>query len=303
MKNRSPRLWAALGAALTVLMLPSATAASQTVGREAPDAADPTNCVPNGVFIQRTLDSGETASWIVPSDGVLVQWSTRVGTGQSGTSARLEAWRHETGDTFIFVGASDFEPMTNGELNTNATRIPVQQGDEIAIHTGLEAGGPCIYDTASKTDNGVGYKQYSGGALPDSGDEGNLPVNNTEALANVSAVLEPDADNDGYGDESQDNCVGLANPTQVDTDHDDHGNACDADDDGDGFPDSKDALPLNPNEHSDADHDGKGDNADKDDDNDGLSDGAEKARGTNRLDRDSDDDGLLDGAETKTSPR
>ena len=56
----------------------------------------------------------------------------------------------------------------------------------------------------------------------------------------VSADIEPDADADGYGDETQDNCPGVANNDQADTDHDGQGDACDDDDDNDGIRDIED---------------------------------------------------------------
>jgi DNA-binding beta-propeller fold protein YncE len=51
-----------------------------------------------------------------------------------------------------------------------------------------------------------------------------------------------DADNDNVVD-AVDNCRGLANPDQVDTDEDGLGDACDPDDDNDGIPDAQDKCP------------------------------------------------------------
>lgn len=51
-----------------------------------------------------------------------------------------------------------------------------------------------------------------------------------------------DTDEDGALD-ARDNCQGLANPDQRDTDRDQRGNACDDDDDGDGVADDADRCP------------------------------------------------------------
>jgi DNA-binding beta-propeller fold protein YncE len=51
-----------------------------------------------------------------------------------------------------------------------------------------------------------------------------------------------DADADNVVD-ARDNCRGLANPDQRDTDHDGLGDACDPDDDNDGIPDAQDRCP------------------------------------------------------------
>ncbi len=65
------------------------------------------------------------------------------------------------------------------------------------------------------------------------------------------------------GDEipnDRDNCVDVKNGSQLDTDHDGRGDACDDDDDGDGVPDASDNCRVTPNPgQEDADGDGYGD--------------------------------------------
>lgn len=57
-------------------------------------------------------------------------------------------------------------------------------------------------------------------------------------------VVQDDTDGDGIFD-IYDNCPYVVNPSQLDTDADGLGNACDADDDNDGTPDLMDCDPLN----------------------------------------------------------
>jgi len=63
-----------------------------------------------------------------------------------------------------------------------------------------------------------------------------------------------DADRDGVLDDA-DNCKGLANPGQEDTDHDGQGDDCDPDLDGDGVPNAQDRCPLT-RRGADLNHDG-----------------------------------------------
>jgi Ca2+-binding RTX toxin-like protein len=79
-----------------------------------------------------------------------------------------------------------------------------------------------------------------------SGDANHTPLSPAACNSpSETSVVEPDGDGDGLGD-SQDNCPGLANPDQTNTDGDAQGDACDPDDDNDGAADATDPFPLDP---------------------------------------------------------
>ena len=118
----------------------------------------------------------------------------------------------------------------------------------------------------------------------------------------------PDGDGDGVPDAS-DNCPGVANPDQADTDGDSVGNACDTtpngDDDGDGVDNGSDNCPSVSNaDQADADGDGIGDACDSspngnDDDNDGVDNGSDNCRSVSNPDQaDLDNDGVGDACDS-----
>jgi len=118
-------------------------------------------------------------------------------------------------------------------------------------------------------------------------------------------VEDTDDDADGVADASPDNCPlvrnGASEDSQLDTDGDGIGDACDADDDNDGIPDGFDGCPTDSTQSVDVDKDGICDNSDTDDDNDGLSDAYETGTSnTSSQIADSDNDGLMDNEEVDT---
>jgi Tol biopolymer transport system component len=89
-------------------------------------------------------------------------------------------------------------------------------------------------------------------------------------VRDLSAGPPPDGDLDG-AQNAVDNCLGVANPDQANTDGDAQGDACDADDDGDGVADGGDNCRTSANPaQTDTDGDGLGDTCDPDADNDGI---------------------------------
>jgi hypothetical protein len=115
--------------------------------------------------------------------------------------------------------------------------------------------------------------------------------------------VQPDGDGDGIPDD-EDNCPGVYNPDQLDTDGDGQGDACDDDDDADGVPDMLDNCPLlyNP-EQDDLDGDGQGDPCDDDDDADGVPDLADNCPTIyNPGQEDADGDGRGDPCDVCDAP-
>jgi hypothetical protein len=174
------------------LAFASAASASTTVGQLfTPD--DECN------FTATELQTGVTAgnSYTVPSAGVITSWSFHDGT-YTVPDLAFKAAHHLSGDDYKIVGTSPAGTQTANAINTYPTQITVQTGDVIGVYVG---GGTCV----------------SSGGSADSREEltgTNEPLNATHtytpyassAIFPVAATVEPDADHDGYGDETQDQC-------------------------------------------------------------------------------------------------
>jgi hypothetical protein len=249
-----------LAVALFMLAVAPAQAGVTTGSTAGPEPIS--NCAPGWTAVPFVGGNFKTTA------GVVTKWFTRAGAG-AGQSMRLVIVRGSD-PNYTVVGESLVESIAPSAFNSFVTRIPVAADDQLAV----SGPGPCFQ---ARSGESVRYCNNCN-AGPGAG------LTTTDLLQevrlNVSAYIEPDADGDGWGDESQDNCLGLANASQANTDADGSGDACDIDDDNDSVSDSEDAFPLNASESRDFDGDGQGDNADLDDDNDGVSDTAEALAGS-----------------------
>ena len=189
---------------------PSAGAAT-TVGQVS-NNADPNNCPPSTMLLTTAVSSG--AGFTIPAGGgVISSWETNVGSGSTGTDAKLKVMRTtDVANEFLVVGQSASKPMTASALNGPfGVRIPVQAGDFITIRPG-DNGGPCNTITGNNAD--VSKASQGEPDAPDGSTTTFFPGDNTQQRANVAAVLEPDADADGWGDDTQDKCLSLPGPNQ-----------------------------------------------------------------------------------------
>jgi hypothetical protein len=181
--------------------------------------SDADNCTPNTEFMQNTVGTsvGFAPSYDVPAQGgVITSWSTKPGPG-TGTGARLKVYRPTAdGSAWTVVGESAAKILTPNTVNSSLTRIPVQAGDRVAIRTASSSGGPC--DFPYGTDLGAGYSMFSFESLmnpsldPAAGELVTFSDASLQELVNIAAVVEPDADGDGFGDETQDKCPGANGP-------------------------------------------------------------------------------------------
>jgi len=184
-------------AALALLVAGAAAAAAHaasTVGGLAARADFSTSC--------RAAACTYTAGAAVPSSGVIVRWRLRSAT--TGT-ARLRVLRPSSaGLSTVAVGPvqalrGHHSPGRDVSYVFNA-RVAVEKGDEIAVDTGH--GAAAIFHRRS---GASGVSVFAPAGVLDA------PASLPGAQLLLSADVEPDADGDGFGDESQDNCPSIAN--------------------------------------------------------------------------------------------
>jgi hypothetical protein len=156
------------------------------------EAFDPTQTCEGGyTYIQ---NSSPADSYAAPTDGVITSWSMRGGVPQ--TTSRLKVVRRVAQGVFLIVGEGDIVSAPAGALVTSPTRVPVQAGDIIGIHF---ISGRCY-----RFAGGFSYASFAGD--PPVGTTQTFSVVASPLQFDVAASLEPDADNDGFGDETQDAC-------------------------------------------------------------------------------------------------
>ena len=187
--RRSALISALAGCAL---LISSSEAQGLTTIGQATNAAS-SGCSPD-TFLQTGVGSG--TSYTVPADGVLTEWSYYDGNPPA-SGLKLKVGRQlGAGATIIGESAAPGVRVAN-TLSTYSTRIPVQAGDDIGIYT--SGTGPC--SIAAGTSETFAFVA------------GDLAVGSFSVFSSansfefpVKAFEEPDVDNDGFGDQSQDYC-------------------------------------------------------------------------------------------------
>jgi hypothetical protein len=151
------------------------------------------------------------ANYQVPvPGGVITSWSHRGRTVDppfpGPGSGRLQIWDSTGGNDFNLIGRSELQTFTAGVVTSFLTRIPVDPGDLLGLRA-VEAGTGCgLFSVAGDV---TAYEFNAPDPAP--GDVRTLDPH-PGVLLNVAAVLEADADGDGFGDETQDACLGEAGP-------------------------------------------------------------------------------------------
>jgi hypothetical protein len=136
-----------------------------------------------------------------PIDGVVVRW--RVRSGSAGNPVALRVLRPATDPQWTGAGTSTVRPTVVGTSPFFPTGLPIAKGDAIGIDDSSGTGAEFV----SNLVNGTGLRW-----TPRLADLDTRGPTEAAGAPLVQAQVEPDTDDDGFGDETQDDCPGSPGP-------------------------------------------------------------------------------------------
>ena len=199
MPSRLARL-APVALAALLLALPAAAPAATTLGQI---AAAPEACDSDETFAQTASAAPE---YTVRARGVITQLRTQA---QTLPGNRLNVLRPRGSAAYALLASVAVQPSAG--VIAIPVRVAVQPGDVLGLATGSDPGQACAIPGSTGSPHNV----TASGPSPASGAEVTLPDTELRRL-NVAATLEPDADGDAFGDETQDRCPDDATRTTQD---------------------------------------------------------------------------------------
>jgi uncharacterized repeat protein (TIGR01451 family) len=191
---RLARRSAPLALAAALALTASAEAAT-VLGHAAPPAGP---CAPAVEMQLRTWDT--TNSMVVPAGGVLTSWSTYTGTTAGQSAALRVLGTPGNGGMYPVLWRGATHALLTDRLVTVPERVTVHEGDRIAFWHAT--------DTSCARLTGSAYDVVPISTLdpPVGGEINYMGLSISGGRIDLSATIEPDADGDGYGDETQDAC-------------------------------------------------------------------------------------------------
>jgi len=136
-----------------------------------------------------------------PTAGVITKWKVNLVPAPVTIPVTMKVLRQTGATTALVVGEAN--GSITGGTNSFDTRIPVAAGDHLSSFSSSEIG-TIICKDPSEAPSLLGGFAGSGGPAGSTVDFVTVPGKGIRVP--LYATLEPDADNDGFGDETQDQC-------------------------------------------------------------------------------------------------
>jgi hypothetical protein len=180
------------------LAVPVSAPAAVTLGSDLSTGGSATSC-PFGdcTVVQTSLPGRQVAS---PIDGVVVR--ARVRNANSTAPVRFRIVRPAAAGAFTGVASAETPGYACTAICTVSLRLPIAAGD----HVGVDGASGSTIGTRSTP--GAAMAIWSPFLADGETRAATASIGDLELLMN--ADVEPDADEDGYGDESQDDCPSSA---------------------------------------------------------------------------------------------
>ncbi len=188
----------------TLLALPAAGSAATEFGSDLTLPVNGvTNCGPPGgcTLFNSAVHTGNAGSAASPVGGVVSRLILNKSTGGSPSWQTLEAHAvHMVGPSSFsrFAPSSAIHPTDSSGLESFSVRFPINAGDYVGL-----SGSGNFYSVGSAP-GALLQSSYPNPLNPNGTPGAAGPFTNIELF--LRAVVEPDADRDGYGDETQDLC-------------------------------------------------------------------------------------------------
>jgi hypothetical protein len=153
-------------------------------------------------LVQTAVETG--TSYAVPAGGgVITSWQSRTGTLPGTVKIKVYRPTGVAGQYFIVGEEGPHSILANSSPSfTAGVRIPVKAGDLLGM---LGTGFNC--SSYYPGQNGYHTSNFPMGTDPLTGTTASIEGNGTQFALEIAATIEPDADHDEYGDETQDACL------------------------------------------------------------------------------------------------
>lgn len=183
------------------LVIPANAPAAVVVGKLA-ESLNEACQQPNSPSVQDATAPGIPSYAMPAGGGVITKWS-HASRGIAGSLLKLRVYRRVAPRTYLIVGESEFRGFDeNGPIGYPA-RVAVGGGDLLGIVSAPNAATAPI----SCFENGdPGDVVFESSADFPPNQSGFYGVGPGVARLNIAALVEADADRDGFGDETQDAC-------------------------------------------------------------------------------------------------
>ena len=196
-------LWIVVALAL---VLPASASGAVTIGSDLEASADKSLLCTDACTVSSAalpVTSQASGGRIAPSDGVVVRWRIKV--GATTTPVALRITRPGASEEAQRTGAGT-GPTVTPEINRTSTfdvRLPIQAGDALGIDCCLNQ--PMQSFVTTPNADLIGWRP----PLVEGEPLRTLDFATADLELLINADVEPDADGDGFGDETQDQCPGA----------------------------------------------------------------------------------------------